>query len=305
VRSKRILEVSCPAHRGRKAFTLIELLVVIAIIALLLAILLPTLQRVRKQARAAACQATLRQWGTTLALYLEEYDGRFPRTADSTVLMLTARNPNMPTSFRGELGPDANRVTAYHAVRTKGLLCPMATKAGDGPGGYGVSFLSGGVTWKLQVTFGTTFQAWVLEEPGPPLNVSYGLNRWLFDRPTQLGLFAPPPPSYTDVYSLRRTAGVPLLLDSRTPYGLPKDDVGAPVNEDGFPAQTGMTPFCINRHNGRVNGLFLDWSVRKVGLKELWTLKWHKDFNTAGPWTQAGDVQPDTWPPWMRKFKGY
>jgi prepilin-type processing-associated H-X9-DG protein len=61
----------------------------------------------------------------------------------------------------------------------------------------------------------------------------------------------------------------------------------------------------MDRHSGHINCLFLDWSVRKVGLKELWTLKWHESFNTAGPWTKAGGVTLKKWPPWMRGFKDY
>ncbi len=66
-----------------------------------------------------------------------------------------------------------------------------------------------------------------------------------------------------------------------------------------------MGIFCIDRHEAGVGGLFLDWSVRKVGLKELWTLKWHPHFNTAGRWTKAGGVKPEQWPKWMRGFKDY
>jgi hypothetical protein len=49
----------------------------------------------------------------------------------------------------------------------------------------------------------------------------------------------------------------------------------------------------------------MDWPARKVGLKELWALKWHRQFDTAGPWTKAGGVKPEDWPEWMRHFKDY
>ena len=64
-----------------------------------------------------------------------------------------------------------------------------------------------------------------------------------------------------------------------------------------------MSCQCINRHSGGINGLFMDWSVRKVGLKELWTLNWSRNFDTAGPYTRAGGMQPEDWPEWMRGFK--
>ena len=51
--------------------------------------------------------------------------------------------------------------------------------------------------------------------------------------------------------------------------------------------------------------LFLDWTVRKVGLKELWKLKWHRKYNINGPWTRAGGVQPGDWPEWMKNVKDY
>jgi prepilin-type processing-associated H-X9-DG protein len=85
--------------------------------------------------------------------------------------------------------------------------------------------------------------------------------------------------------------------------GLPTDNDTPPVAPDY--AANGMGRFCMDRHSGHINCLFLDWSVRKVGLKELWTLKWHESFNTAGPWTKAGGVTLKKWPPWMRGFKDY
>ncbi len=64
----------------------------------------------------------------------------------------------------------------------------------------------------------------------------------------------------------------------------------------------GMRRVCTNRHHNGVNILFMDWSMDKVRLKQLWTLKWHRTFDTTGPWTLAGNVGPDDWPPWMPNF---
>ncbi|MHC4155140.1 MAG: hypothetical protein ACYST6_09505 [Planctomycetota bacterium] len=39
-----------------------------------------------------------------------------------------------------------------------------------------------------------------------------------------------------------------------------------------------MRRVCHNRHGMFVNANFMDLSARKVGLKELWTTKWHKEW---------------------------
>src|SRR5689334_13554762 len=63
-----------------KGFTLIELLVVVSIIALLIAILLPSLNTARQQAKRATCLANLKGIGTGLHEYAASYDGVFPGT---------------------------------------------------------------------------------------------------------------------------------------------------------------------------------------------------------------------------------
>ncbi len=60
----------------KRAFTLLELLIAIAILAILVAILLPALVAARREGRAAACGARLRELGHALHMYANDYEGR-------------------------------------------------------------------------------------------------------------------------------------------------------------------------------------------------------------------------------------
>lgn len=58
----------------RPGFTLIEILVVLAVVALLMAVLLPSLNLARAQARSGACKSNLHQLGVGMTMYLHQWN---------------------------------------------------------------------------------------------------------------------------------------------------------------------------------------------------------------------------------------
>jgi prepilin-type N-terminal cleavage/methylation domain-containing protein len=279
-------------------FTLIELLVVIAIISLLVAVLLPALGAARKHARNVVCQSNLRQWGTTLDLYAQENEGRFP-----TDLMGTAGIWFVRGVFLGKDDPNAD-AGALHHFETKGIaMCPMAVKPGSFP--FGSTAYWGAAKGRVEGTAGSgAFEAWEITSPAPAFRGSYGYNSWLFSGFSSLPRISPGRLVEPDLLFFKGRADIPVMLDAAYIRGAPRDFDLPPPQDDLTGALT-IGTFVVNRHSGCVNGLFLDWSVRRVGLKELWTLKWSNDFDRANRWTKAGGVKPEDWPEWMRGLRDY
>jgi len=254
-------------------------LCVVFCVCLLLSTLGAVGQSGRRRAKEFVCQANLRRWGAMFDKYTEEHDGRFNRGwggLGMTELWMNALRP-------------------YYGDQWHLLMCPTATRAVQYPSDWG------------------TFRAWYrnidLPEGGQWRYVSsYGINSWTNDTAHDRGSRLERD-FWRTTENVENPATVPVFADSTWHDAWPRHtDQPPPVAFGSGGGNTGLTNemdlFCIDRHGG-VNVLFMDWSVRKVGLKELWTLKWHRRYITEGPWTKAGGAVASDWPAWMRPFKDY
>ena len=269
----------------RRGFTLIELLVVIAIIALLMGILMPALARAKKQAKSAACKMNLHQWGTIWSMYCDDNDGYFP----------------VAGSLGWKRGTWVLALRSQYRTREGILICPSAPKRNPNGSVWGGPFYtyvqgSGGLyNWEEEA--------------------SYGGSNWIYKAaPGETAIQGRPTKYNWQTKDVRGLNKIPVFADTMWRGGGPfyenNNVTSVRIKPPDYDGQWSgynreMMHFCIDRHNGFVNHLFMDWSVRQVGLKELWTLKWHREFPTNGPWTTAGGCMPSDWPDWMRHFKDY
>ena len=273
----------------QKGFTLIELLVVIAIIALLMALLLPAVELVKKQAKQAVCMSNLRQWAIVFSMYAQDNDGKF--------------GDNYGASWIRLLYP-------YIRSDKNFLFCPCATILGPARTKSGHE----------HEHIGGAYRAWRFRDPvGNALDGSYGQNHFIGT--TSSSSSDEEKARHFNNFDIRGCSYMPMFFDctwvgahanrefeTDDPPEYPDKSTGFWYNPSGY-ATLQMNRVCIDRHlNGHTNMIFLDFSTRKTGLKELWTLKWHRLCNTNGPWTLAGGVTKADWDahsPWMKNFKLY
>jgi prepilin-type N-terminal cleavage/methylation domain-containing protein len=277
-----------PSNRG---FTLIELLVVIAVIAILAALLLPALAKAKDQAKSINCLSNLHQWGVVWNVYCGDYKDSFPSGAnpDGTI------DENARANWFNSLQLTPNQ---RHGI----VLCPTATSTNynmntpAGLGGFGGLTLA--FLFPIQNSGGTsTSDEYENGEPG-----GYGANLWMYNTSVDIQgrvwqdhwghLGAAPLPTQT-----------PLMLDAMWRGGGPYWEGGpetyaasALPGVSSADADREMEHFTVPRHGAgkRTQTVFYDGSTAGVKIKDLWGLKWHRE------WDQSYYLDNYVLPGWVR-----
>lgn len=264
--------------RKRKGLTVIETIVIIVIIGFLFIFLKPAFERYLgpKYPVKPTCMSNLKQFGIFYVMYCEDNNGTFS------------------TGLAGKTDRDDWLVSLkpYYKVEKSLLLCPEAKLPRTDGNSYG------GPNNSYQVTMDT-------EDMGQTtIASSYGLNCWLYNPPSDSNIATShAAENFWRTRGYTNASQIPFLGDSMWTGSYPEPDgvAGQPpsINGQWDGIDSEMKHFSIDRHDSAINIVFMDGHVEKVGLKKLWKLKWHQNFDTSGPWTQSGVK----WPEWMKKLK--
>jgi len=233
--------------RHRRGFTLIELLVVIAIIALLMSILMPALQRVKKQARATTCLSNLKQIGLAAELYAGDNDWFIPRGS-------TGSNAIWFMQFLPYVGQRYN-TGDYKSVKI--YKCKSFPRTGNGL--YGV--------------------------PNSRQTVCYVINDWTFSnrtdqsgtsvgKPTKLSVFKRR--AYTVYMADNEDGDWRPIIESETSPEIIRCDIFIRTHlpdSDSHDINDGRR-IARQRHNKGCNALFLDWHSEYVGAENMTIDMW-------------------------------
>jgi len=214
----------------RRAFTLIELLVVIAIIAILAAILFPVFAKAREKARQTSCTSNLKQIGTAMSMYTQDYDE----------MMVNCYMYHDSGQTKLAWFPD---LVDPYVKNAKVWICPSQAQVWTS-------------TWKrdwLPVGVGPNFRT---------LQVSYGGNDGMAGMPGGYYGFVG-----TSAAAVQKPADRIAMLDANTPeIWQTNDDCSGSAhdhNPTGADCNTTVSHGAVNlRHTETFNVLFLDGHVK-------------------------------------------
>jgi len=244
----------------KKAITKTDIAVVLICCVLILALTGAAGRAGRMRAKEIMCTAKLAQWRHYWQGYVDDHEG----------LMIDQ------IRYAGPMK------AYYHDVKM--LKCPAAIKTIDE--GAEISFACwqesapiSDYVWK-DYTGSYTFNGWCM-------NVETGNRTFEF-------LWLTPYVAGADMVPLLMDGGGRAMNVVPLPEDVPPEYEGAPESSNS----SEMNRICLNRHSGGINILFLDYSVRKIGLKGLWKIHWSKYWRDH-------EIPEPIWPEWMSDFKDY
>ena len=284
--------------KTRIPFTKKDLFVVLGCVVFLLGNLAVTSSNGRARAKEMVCRSNLRQWGAIFDMYTSDNNGSFHegwtvniKCGDRWFDLL---RPYLDDNNDLHCCPTATKVRRLYGTLTgaTGKFSAWGKFIGGPEGGTTLAYPT-----SLRGSYG-----------------SYGINIYVCN-PTNIAIGEAD--GMTWFWRTPNVSGaddIPLLFDCMwidvfpRPHEEPPEYDGECGNVDqGGGEPTNMKKVCIDRHNAAINMLFMDFSVRKVGLKELWELTWHRlwreKYEQANcPPTMWND--PDHWMYNMKDFAG-